>query len=84
MSEMETDKPKKYAMKWYYVGSYCLVLACYALVGGVILATVIPNFFPLPIWAVLAVFIAIKLDYKFGGLASKFDQKYAAYKESNK
>lgn len=63
--------------KVMFIFAYGSVMFFYGVLGGVLLNILFPNisFF---IFMVLSVFIGGKLDYKFGGPAYKFEQKFVS------
>ena len=80
MSEEKQQKKMPLPVKLVFIFGYGSVFLFYAVVGAVLLSLVFPNF-SFILFMVLSCFVGMKLDYKFKGPASKFEQRYVSRME---
>ncbi|MGB4107047.1 MAG: hypothetical protein WBK55_04555 [Alphaproteobacteria bacterium] len=81
MTEIKNKSAKKRLEKGLYIFAYLFVLGLYGVIGGLLLSLVFQSL-PVALLIIVAIFIGAKLDYRFKGLASKFEQKYVSRMEN--
>lgn len=83
MTQNDKKELGRKVQKYVFIAAYASVLIFYAVAGGVFLEILLPD---VPLWMMIlfCAFIGSKLDYKFRGPASRFEQRYVSFMEKEK
>jgi hypothetical protein len=77
MTDAEKPPAQNKLQKSLFIFAYLFILLMYAIIGGLLLGMIFPQI-PVIMWIVLAGILGGKLDYRFKGMASRFEQRYVS------